>query len=116
MSRDEASRAVWPPQPGWFNLRLVRGGWRVPCQIVHQDGLWQAIIDGEAKVAAADPAQAEGVDRIWHGGTRIPQFEFDYLESLRAAAPPDHPARNPTKRIEPSMLTPMVPPQKRNFR
>jgi hypothetical protein len=108
------NRLIWPPEPGWFRLRLVRGGWQVPCQIVHQDGLWWAIVDGEAKAANADPACAEDVERIWHYGTAIMRHEFDYLEALRAFAPPDHPARNPLVRIDPRTLTPQVP-QKGSF-
>lgn len=112
MRRDsEPSRAVWPPEPGWFRMRLVPRGWAAPCQIIlHPDGTWQAIIDGDAGAASPDPVQA-GVDRIWHSGTRIPEDEFRFLNAVREWAKKhqlEHPAANAMLPIRPGLLKPIT--------
>ena len=77
--RQEPSRLVWPPSPGTFKLRLVRGGPWVPAEIVHLDGMWQAVIAGEPRRPHADPVLADGVERVWSWAVAIPRFEHDYL-------------------------------------
>lgn len=107
------ARLVWPPTPGTFTLRRVRGGWRVPAMIARdEDGLWYAIIDGTAGDCHADPAHAPGVDRIWTSGERICQSDYDYLVFLKNWAvnnDPDHPCVNPYKPIDPHHLRPLAP-------
>jgi hypothetical protein len=106
------ARLVWPPSPGTFRLRLVKGGWAVPAQIVETAAGWCAIIDEFAFAPHPDPTQAEGVERIWTGGTKIDQAEYDWLIALKAAAKaaaPRHPAVNPHKRIDHMLLTPIIP-------
>ena len=113
MRSNEMPRAVWPPEPGFFKLRLVRGGWQVPARIVcGGDGLWFAIIDGVSFQPAEDPLHAPGIDKIWHGGTVTTESDYDYLNALRDAAKrwqPQHPACNPDKPINPSLLRPIAP-------
>lgn len=111
MSRAEAPRAVDKPEPGYFLLRLVRGGPHVAARILHDDGQWQAIIDGVAADPHADPAQAVGVFRIWHGGRRCTQAEYDYRLSLKSwavAAMPQHPAAQPRQPIDLASLPPVI--------
>lgn len=106
-------RLVWPPSPGWFALALVRRGWKVPCRIVRDDDGWHAEVDGVAHPAHPDPAHAYLVDAVWHGGIRIPESEYLWLEAVRAWAlahePGSHPAANPRKAIDPRRLAPIMP-------
>jgi hypothetical protein len=105
-------RAIWPPEPGHFSLRLVRRGWPVPAAIHCQDGLWWADIDGRAYPRHADPAHAAGVDRIWHGGLRVAEHEHRFLIALKEWAQthqPDHPCLHPLKPINPALLRPIMP-------
>jgi hypothetical protein len=108
---DDQRRQVWPPEAGFFRLRLVRKGWAVPCQIVcTDDELWQATIDGEALTAHADPAHAPRVADIWHGGHRIDEAEYLWCLAVKehaAAHDPDHPALNPRQAISPMRLKPL---------
>jgi hypothetical protein len=106
------ARPVWPPQPGYFALRRTRGGWRVPAQIVCDDGLWYAIIDGVPGNSHINPEHAPGVDTIWTSGLRLPEADFRYLEAVRAWAidnDPSHPALHPFKSIDPMQLRPLMP-------
>lgn len=106
------ARSIWPPSVGTFRLRLVKGGWAVPAQIVETAAGWCAIIDEIALPPHPDPAQADGVERVWTGGTMIDQSEYDWLIALKAAAKqtaPDHPAVNPRKPIDHMLLKPILP-------
>lgn len=107
-------RLIWPPEPGFFALRLARGGWRVPARIHHAGGVWWAEIDGIAGPADPDPAYARGVDRIWHGGIRIQaESEYRYMLALKAwaaANDPRHPCLHPTQPIDRMRLSPLLPP------
>jgi hypothetical protein len=109
--RSEPSRRIDAPEPGFFRLRLVPGGWPVPARILHDGEKWQAIIDGIAADPHPDPSIA-GVDRIWTSGTRIEQPEYDWRLATKAAAlaeQPDHPAANPRKRMDPMLLRSFMP-------
>jgi hypothetical protein len=117
-------RAVWPPEPGAFKLRLVPRGWQVPARIVRESSpgvvtgagepvlLWHAVIDGIARHPNIDPANAEDVARIWHGGERIDETEYRWLVATgdwARAHDPRHPAANPLYPIDPSRLRPLKP-------
>jgi hypothetical protein len=110
--RNEPSRLIWPPEPGWFKLRLVPKGWKAPCQIVHLDGQWQAIINGEPRPPHADPALADGVEKVWTWGERIPRLEYDFLLALAGTAPADHPSRHPDRPIDRMTLAPVAVPKR----
>jgi hypothetical protein len=108
----EQSRAIWPPEPGFFALRLVRRGWEVPARIVFDGEKWQAEIDGVASLPDIAPALAENVARIWQGSRRIAEHEFRWLEKLREwakANQPEHPCLHPRQPIKPGMLKPILP-------
>jgi hypothetical protein len=110
--RDQRPRNVWPPEPGWFRLRLVRGGWPVPAAIRHTIDGWFAVIDGFQHPPADDPAYAEGISDLWTYGDRIEEHEYEYLLALRAHVlthEPDHPAANPHRAIQPALLRPILP-------
>lgn len=103
-----------PPEPGWFTVRLVRHGPHIPAQIdLDEGGLWSAIIDGkEVGPPNYDPIYAAGVYRVWHGGKRVQQTEYEYLIMLKAWAlkhSPSHPLCNPRQPIDIASLPPIIP-------
>lgn len=101
---NDAPRDVSAPEAGFFELRLVRGGPRVPARITFHHGVWGASINGEPCGGVHhDPAYADGVFRVWLGGRRVTQAEYEYRISLRTWAVENdhtHPAANPTKVID----------------
>jgi hypothetical protein len=106
------SRAVWPPQPGFFAFRLVKNGWRVPARILFDGENWIAEIDGELCDPHSDPAYAPMLSAVWHGGHKIPQRDYDWLVGLKAwarANDPDHPCLHPRRPIDPGQLQPITP-------
>lgn len=90
-------------------MRLVRGGWAVPCRIErhHDTGFWRVTIDGAEGEWNSDEVAA-GVDRVWHHGQMITEAEFAYLNATRDDSPPDHPARQPHKRVHTNLLAPLA--------
>jgi hypothetical protein len=107
------SRLIWPPSPGLFRLRLVKGAWAVPARILF-GGLWQAEIDEALNAPHADAVLARGVDTIWHGGLRIDQDEYDWLIATKRHAEahdPSHPCLHPTRAIDRSRLRAFRPHQ-----
>lgn len=104
-------RAIWPPQPGFFRLRLAKNAWPVPARITHDGDMWQATIDGSECAAHADPALAPRVTDIWEGGWIVDEAEYRWALAVRDAAAAadhtDHPALNPTKAINPLRLIPL---------
>lgn len=101
--RDWAARSVAVPEPGYFAMRLVRGGPTVAARIVHSEGLWNAVVDGLAYRPASDPAAAEMVFRIWHGAEQITEAGYFLMLRQKAdaiAANRNDPAAHPTKKID----------------
>lgn len=113
MRKLQIARRVWPPQPGFFRMRLVPRGWAVPARIFHlPDDTWMAVIDGQECAPDADPALAQDVARIWHSGLHISPQEYEWLNRLREAAlerQPDHPAAQPRRPIIVANLRPLYP-------
>lgn len=108
----DQARVVWPPEEGWFRLRLVPGAWAVPCAICQtEDGDWLAIVDGAAQPPHPDPAHAAYVADIWHGGIKIdrPTYErlLDDRDHAAAHGPADHPALHPRRAIDHNRLRPI---------
>lgn len=111
---DDQARAIWPPSPGLFSLRLKRHAWAVPACIVHDkpSDQWHAEIDGEAYETHSDPTLAPMIDVVWHGGRKIDQAEYDWLFALKdwaRANNPDHPCLWPRRAIDPRVLRPLIP-------
>lgn len=105
-------RAVDVVEPGYFRMRLVRGGWQVPCKIERGAAGWQATIDGFTHPPDPDPWRAEGVSGIHAYGERIDRQTYSWLLRVKAWAVenhPDHPALEPRRRMEPSRLRPLYP-------
>ena len=97
--REWKSRPVGEPQPGYFLMKLSRGGPQVPAQIRKIDGLWSAVINGEAFPPASDPAAAPRVFTIWHSAEEITEAEYRRRLAESKQAPPDHPLANPREAI-----------------
>lgn len=109
--RDQAPRRVDEPSPGLFQIRLVRGGPWVAAEIERDAlGVWRAAIDGVPQEPGhPDPAQAEGVFRIWHYGHPIGASEHAYLiERAKWARnhAPDSPEANPKRPVRVGSLPP----------
>jgi hypothetical protein len=80
--------ADWPPVPGLFRVRMVRGGPFVGAEIKNAMGFWSAAVNGEPCGAHdPDPMQATGVDHIWEFGTRVSDPEFAELLANAPASP-----------------------------
>lgn len=115
----QKSRAVWPPEAGYFSVRLVRKGFRVPARIIHDGEKWQAEVDGEMQTPHPDPALAAMVADIWYGGRQIDQQEYDYLVAVKEHARvnnPQHPCLHPRCAIDHRVLTPIMPRGAQNVR
>ena len=100
--RDWKVRAVSAPEPGFFMIRMVKGGPRLPARIHHENGCWWASVGTREFARHADPLRAPWVERIWHGGEDIDAAEHEHrVRALRAAqADPAHPANRPRQPID----------------
>lgn len=95
-------RRVDEPEPGFFELSLVRGGPKVAGQIVHEDGRWHAVIDGQPFPAMADPLLCRQVMKLWHHGRPIDESAYRFRLATKDWAVqhnPDHPAARPRQPI-----------------
>jgi hypothetical protein len=99
--------------PGWFKLRLTKGGWQVPCRIGYEGETgWYAVIDGFSHQPNPDPWLAEGVSDVHAYGHKISHTEYEDLLSLKVWAgihARNHPALWPHRRIDPMQLRPLFP-------
>lgn len=107
-------RRIDKPRPGWFAMKLVKGGPRVPCRISFDETtrLWSAEIDG-AVSTNADPTLA-GVFRIWLFAMEIEEWVFLNMVDAKArwaVENPDHPCLHPRRRIEPMLMRPPAMPK-----
>lgn len=107
----------WPPRPGVFRLRLVRGGPFVPARIRHEPPpdpitgdpldrapVWTAEIGGvPAGDPCRDPSANPHIFRIWNYGTPIPDDEYRHMLAVRAWAAnhaPEAPEARPERKID----------------
>jgi hypothetical protein len=112
MHAESQRRAIGVIEPGYFSMRLVRNGWRVPCRIIHDEHGWHAVIDGCEHPSHPDPYAATGVSQVWERGLRIDPPTYNWLIALKAYAlahEPQHPAANPLRAINPNELQPIIP-------
>lgn len=113
---------VWPPQAGFYTMRLTRGGVRVPVRIwfgppvidgeeLDRSPDWRCEIDGRADTWERDDATgyrcrvAIHIDRAWPYAAREPISESEYrflvAHSFWAREhAPDHPKAQPRKSID----------------
>jgi hypothetical protein len=114
-------RRIDRPEPGFFKLRLVRGGPFVaavifmPCPMVPADpdihpGEWCTPLDRSRHLEARIDGRPAAPDRVWIGGRPIDSREYRYL--IEGAAwdrsyAPEAPAANPTRAIDLTQLPPI---------
>jgi hypothetical protein len=108
----DQTRNVGKPEPGWFLIRLVRKGPFVPAKIdFSPEAGWHATVDGVAgAIASHNPGEASDVFRIWHGGVRIDQEEYDFRMARKNYAQrhaPDLPEANTRRAIDVRRLPPL---------
>lgn len=117
----QAVRRVDMPEPGWFRMRLVRGGPFVPARISYgptldpQTGealdrswLWSCDINDECDWNPR-PTPGANVLHVWTSGERIDQGEYDYLvEMVRHAKlyRPEAPEAMPTRAVNLRAMNP----------
>lgn len=94
-------------------MKLVKGGWAVPCRIAYDSGsgMWETTID-DAVTMNIDPVQA-GVFKVWLVGKFIAEWEYLDMVNRREWArsnQPDHPCLHPRKAIDPNLLRPIRMP------
>lgn len=96
------SRNVGKPRPGFFKLRLVRGGPFVPALIIYRPArdpdtgesldrsfMWEAWTDGRlTREPSPDPWKA-GVEKIWIFGREIDEEEFRKMSLAKSEAAPN---------------------------
>jgi hypothetical protein len=118
MQSQSPSRLIWPPQPGYFAVRLVRKGFRVPACINWDGSVWHAIIDEITYLPHTDPAHAQGVARIWMSGLMITEADYRWMIAIKVwarTADPDHPCLSPRTPIDPARLRPIDPSLRHPF-
>jgi hypothetical protein len=92
-------------------MKLVKGGWPVPCRIVCERGLFWAVVDGIEHTSHPDPILAPWVSRVWEGGQRTTETDYRWRLLMRTWAGqyhPRHPCLTPERAI--SMMDVPVPP------
>lgn len=100
------------PHPGFYTMKLVKGGPLVPCRILHGDEGWFAVIDGKAYPPHPDPAYEPYVMRVWHSAQHSDEATYSYLTALKAWAAenaPDHPSMHPRHPVNIALLPPVIP-------
>jgi hypothetical protein len=105
----ERARILTAPEPGWFTMRLVRGGPQVPARIYQPCPIefcwlspWQWV-DRRYKLEAEIDGTPTTVDSVWLYGRRSTMAEFEYLTHKARWArvhQPEHPAANPRAKID----------------
>ncbi len=109
------TRAIGIPEPGFFQMRQVKGGVFVsaviyrPCPLeIHNDAPWQWI-DRWPHLKAEIDGQSADVGRVWTSGRRIPIAEYLFLKDDRAWArqyAPHLPEANPRQPVDFNTLAP----------
>lgn len=98
------------PEPGFYTLRLCRGGPPVGAQIVRDDqGLWYCMVDDVWQGPATDPFTLQMLDQIHSYGQTADETEVNYRIELKRWATvyaPSHPAANPRRPVNTDALLP----------
>lgn len=117
-----APRAIANPQPGFFQLRLVKLGPFVPARIARTcvctvnggdaqaEHDWRPTCDRFPPLEATINGEPADLYRVWLGGRAITKAEFDFLTADTAHARqfrPDSPRANPRTPIDLNRLPPL---------
>lgn len=95
-------RSVEQAEPGFFLMRR-KGTMLMPARIMqHENGEWQAIVNGAECESHADWTRAPRVADIWLGAKQIGEAEYESrLAAMQEAAKnPDHPAADPGRPVD----------------
>lgn len=99
-------RMIGEPRPGFFRVRLVKGGPWVPARILRPcpiDPTCGYPLDRSPRDLVAEvDGRPVPLDRVWLFGTEIDWPEWARLSSITDAERhvPDSPLANPTQRID----------------
>jgi len=102
MARDATPRDLETPQPGFYQVRLVRGGHPLPAQITHdaESDTWAIQIGDDTPTSVVgNPWDHPQMERVYYYGRAISEDEHAGLLRLIAwarANDPDHPILTPT--------------------
>jgi hypothetical protein len=102
------------PMPGYYAVRLCRGGVECAAQIIlHEDGSLSGLINGEA-VSPYDTDEGRTfpnkLQNIWLFGRPIEKHEYDYLLARLIhyqRTDPNSPLANPLRKINRRLLPPI---------
>jgi hypothetical protein len=116
-------RQVGKPEPGFFKLRLVKGGPLVGARITHgptidpdtgetldRSPFYAGEINGKPDPDPR-PEPSDAVWKIWEHGERIGEDEYRFLIADRAWVAqhePHRPEANPTKPVDLATLNPRL--------
>lgn len=101
-----APRVLSDPQPGFFAVRMVKGGPRVAARIVRSvatDPMTGETLDRSPVTWAEIAGKPVEVDRVWMFGEVIDEAEYRRLTAVAEWAryfSPDDPAAAPDQRID----------------
>lgn len=93
-------------------MKLTRGGFAVPCRIIHGNEGWSAEINGKAFPPCPDPALSPEIYRIWLSASHSNVEAYSYLVALKewaATHQPSHPLLHPYQPVDIAALAPVVP-------
>lgn len=97
----DQSRTPERPIPGYYALKLVRGGPDVACRIVEVQNLWVVMIGGVPTHSEAqeDWRRCPKIEAVAFYGRRITPDQYDALLTAAAEAKPGEPLASPTEPI-----------------
>lgn len=78
-------RRIDQPEPGFFKIRLVKGGPWLAARIDRNGELWSAWINGRQTAAPSTNHVLAGVEKLWLYGHQI--TEADYWDMLGRETP-----------------------------
>lgn len=115
----EAPRQVDQPEPGFFKLRLARGGPWVPARIWYGppiDPITGEDLDRSPRLQAQtfdfEPtADFVRICKVWTHGVRIDEAEYDFMRASIAYAKahrPSDPIANPFRTVDVASLPPVT--------
>jgi hypothetical protein len=100
------------PEPGWYLLRLVRGGVWVGAQIAYNEAEgWTVVLDGVLEGPNHNPWALPSMERVHWGGRPTTEAEVLYRIGIKRFAEihmPAHPAVNPKQPVDIDELPPVI--------
>ena len=105
------SPADWPPVPGTFLTKLVKGGPWCAAAIRRDARGWWVEINGRAQAEPdPDPNTAKGLHKLWQWGRDCTQADYDHHLAVFQWAiqhAPDEAEANPSKAVDLKNLPPI---------